>query len=148
MRTFLVLMVSIPIIFGHCGNFEGRDIDVSVTQEEIDLMARVVMSESSTEPFECKQGIASVILNRLKAGNYGSDIFEVVNAEGQFSTADNGTPTAECYEAVQAALDYQDGFPSDMLYFRASHYHNFANPYCHIGNTYFSTKTNYMEEME
>ena len=109
-----------------------------VTQEDIDLMARVVMSEASILPFEGKQAVAQTIVNRFYSDKFPNNIEAIVTAPYQYSTQDNGEPNAECYEAVDAALRYE-GFPPDMYYFRTGHYHNFGYDYIQIGNTYFST---------
>jgi len=128
--------------------YEPQPIDCSVvsettiydpTEEEIELMARVVMSEASLLPIEGKQAVAQTIINRMLSSKFPNSIEEVVNQPYQYSTADNGTPNSECYEAVEAACKYE-GFPTDMYYFRTGHYHSFAEDYCQIGNTYFSTE--------
>lgn len=111
-----------------------------VTQEDIDLMARVVMSEASVLPFEGKQAVAQTIINRFYSSKFPNNIEAIVTAPYQYSTQDNGDPNQECYDAVDAALRYE-GFPPDMYYFRAGHYHKFGFPYIQIGNTYFSTET-------
>lgn len=109
------------------------------TDEERDLMARVVMSEASLLPIEGKQAVAQTIINRFFSDKFPNNIEEVINQPYQYSTADNGTPDSECYEAVDAACKYE-GFPTDMYYFRTGHYHSWAEDYCNIGNTYFSTE--------
>jgi len=128
------------------------DHDVSenepkISEEDRDLMARVVMSEASILPIEGKQAVAQTILNRLADGRWGDTIEEVVNYPLAYSTADNGEPTAECYYAVDGAIEYPEAFPTNMFYFRSGHYHSFANDslhrlqdYTQIGNTYFSTE--------
>lgn len=115
--------------------------DIPYTQEEIEMVADIVMNEASTEPFECKQAIAKVIFNRLEYGTYGSTLEDVINAPGAFCVSNNnGDTTDECIEATIAAAMYPNCFPSDMLYFRNEHYHNFGYEYCKFGNTYFSTR--------
>ena len=110
---------------------------VEVTDEERDLMARVVMSEASVLPIEGKQAVAQTIVNRFLSPKFPNNITEVCNQPYQYSQQDNGDPDEECYTAVDAALKYE-GFPPDMYYFRTGHYHTWAEDYCQIGNTYFS----------
>ena len=114
---------------------------IDVTQEDIDLMARVVMSEGSILSNDAKQAIAQTIVNRVRTDykdfknqNSVSDVIYFPNA---YSTQDNGEPDADCYAAVEMALTYE-AFPTDMFWFREDFYHNFGTPYCHIGSTYFS----------
>ena len=118
-------------------------ITMRFTQAEIDLMARVVMSESSVEPYEVKVGVAQTMINRLLSDEFPDSIYEVV--DGQYSTTNNGDPNEDCYDAVYAVINNPYIYPSDMFWFRSKHYHKFANPYMHIPgtNTYFSTKTDY-----
>lgn len=112
----------------------------AISEKDRELMARVVMSEASILPIEGKQAVAQTILNRLADGRWGDTIEEVVNYPNAYSTADNGEPTAECYYAVDGAIEYPETFPTDMYYFRVGHYHSFAEDYTQIGNTYFSTE--------
>lgn len=111
------------------------------TQTEIDLLARMCMSEASILSSDAKQGIVHTALARLHSGEFGNTIEEVINQPSQYSTFDNGAPDADCYEAVKAAIKYYEtAFPCDMFYFREGQYHDFGTPYCRIGSTYFSTK--------
>lgn len=122
------------------------------TQEEIDLLARVVMSEVGKECFEVKQALAETIINRLdsdyKEFRYQTSIDEVIYTPSQWSTQDNGDPTQECYEAVYAAIKY-DVFPDDMLWARANYV---SYGYEYVVNkdsiTKFSTVTDYNEVYE
>lgn len=100
-------------------------------------MARVVMSEASTQPFLAKQLVAETILNRVNSPLYPDFVDEVVIQRDQFSIADNGEPTQECFDAVIAAIEVPCSDP-DMLYFRDSHYFETYTDYCQCGNLYFS----------
>ena len=122
-------------------NDEETKYLIDVTQEDIDLMARVVMSEGSVLPFDAKQAIAQTIVNRVRT-DFGefknlNSVSEVVFYPNAYSTQDNGEPNDDCYRAVEAALMYE-GFPTDMYWFREDHYHDFGTDYCNIGTTYFS----------
>lgn len=108
-----------------------------ITMYEYDLLCRVVMSEAGAEPIECQIAVAETILNRLDSGSFGNTIEEVVYKPYQYSTADNGEPTESVQMAVTNALEVQT-YPSDMVYFRTGHYHDFGQAYKKIGKTYFS----------
>lgn len=90
-----------------------------VSSDDIDLIARVVMSEASIESYEVKLAVAQTVVNRWRDTENEwknvNDLYTIVNLG--FSTQDNGEPTEECYEAVRQVLE-QDVFPSDMLWFR------------------------------
>lgn len=119
----------------------------SYSEEDIQLIADIVMNEASTEPFDCKLGIAKVIINRYESGKYGETLRDVIFAPFQFSTSNNnGVTTEECVEAVEWALLYPNCFPSDMFWFRTGHYHSSNTKrydYCPIGRTYFSTASDH-----
>lgn len=112
---------------------------IDVTQEDINLMARVVMSEASTLCDDAQQAIATTIVNRVRSGKWGSTVEEVVFYPNAYSTQDNGVPYEECYDAVYSALTYE-AFPLDMYYFREGKFHSFGYPLMKIGTTYFTTE--------
>lgn len=112
---------------------------IDVTEEDIELMARVVMSEGSILPLEGKQLIASTIICRVLDGRWGDTVSEVVNYPNAYSTQDNGEPTTDCYFAVYEELK-REASPDDLFYFRTDRPHSFGYEYAHIGNTYFSTE--------
>lgn len=123
-----------------------EDYRIAVSEADIDLMARVVMSEASNEPYDCKVAIAETIINRVLAvDKFGDTVKDVVYQKDQYSTQNNGAPNNECYQAVYEALCEQK-HPSDMYYFRTGHYHYWAHKYCKIGSTYFSTESEPVEQ--
>ena len=128
-----------------CSMEEGKGYLIEVTEEEIDLMARVVMSEASTLSSDAKQAIATTIVNRVrdKESDFRNQdtVTAVVYHANAYSTADNGTPNEDCYEAVYNALIYE-AFPADMFMFREDYFHEQGTPYMKIGTTYFSRITN------
>lgn len=116
---------------------------VYITDEEIELMERCVMSEAGGCSCECQEAVATVILNRWQhPDKYPDTISGVINEEGQFSTHDNGKPTVSVRVAVHNAIVYYNtavqDLPSQIYYFRQDKYHNFGVPYCSIDNLYFS----------
>ena len=117
---------------------------VSVSEQEVEEMARVVMNEASILPYTGKLLVAHVMVNRLQDGRWGDTMHDVLYYDNAFSHADcNGDVTDECREAVLEALEYGDAFPNDLLYFRVDHPHNFGYQYAVVGNTYFSTEIDY-----
>lgn len=120
-------------------------------EEEIQLLARVIMSEAGTLPLTGKIAVLATIINRVYSDKFPDTIYDVimqetVTASGeivrQYSINDNGDPTEECFEAIEVFTE--DMFPSDMFYFRTEHPHSFGHFYIQIGNTYFSTDTDYL----
>ena len=100
------------------------------------LIASVVMAEAEGEEMVGKVAVASVILNRCEAWN--KTVSEVINEPNQF--AKGKEPNLDCLRAVEIAKDVRDLYPSDMLYFRNAHYHEFGCPFLVIGHHYFSTE--------
>lgn len=116
---------------------------IPVSEEDLELMSRVVMSEASTVPYIGKVAVASVIVNRVIDGRWGDTVHDVIYYEDAFSTADNGEVTDECRAAVIQALECSNAFPKDMFWFRSDHYHDFGYDYTPLGNLYFSTENQY-----
>ena len=116
---------------------------IYITDEEIQLMERCVMSEAGGCTCECQEAVATVILNRWQhPDKYPDTIAGVITEEGQFSTKDNGEPTLSVRLAVHNAIVYYNtalmDLPYQIYYFRQDHYHNFGVPYESIDNLYFS----------
>ena len=118
------------------------------TEVEKWLIARVVMSEASTESFTVKQAIAEVVINRMfsdyREFRYQTAVDEVCLKPLQWAT--DQTPTDECYEAVEAAIR-ENKYPDDMLWARRD-YVDYGYEYTvEEGSvTKFSTVTNYANE--
>lgn len=100
------------------------------------LIASIVMAEAEGEEMVGKVAVASVILNRCEA--WDKTVSEVINEPNQF--AKGKEPNLDCLRAVEIAKDVRDLYPSDMLYFRNAHYHEFGCPFLVIGHHYFSTE--------
>ncbi len=81
---------------------------VYVSNNDIELMSKVVFRESRGEPYEGKVAVASVILNRALNTKFPSTIEGVINQKNAFSCVQNGqisaTPDESCYQAVRDAL--------------------------------------------
>lgn len=111
---------------------------VEINQENRDLIARVVMSEANGEPMVGKVAVVATIFNRARI--YDMSIPEVIYSPNQFSTADNGKPTAECYEAIDIYCKVPELYPDDMIYFQLHSFSKYGEDYAQIGSHYFSTK--------
>lgn len=114
---------------------------IELSEEDMDLLYRIVYAEAGGDGIESQKGVTTVILNRLYAPKFGSSIPEIIYAEHQFATP-SGIYTDEVIQSVNEAV-YEYGtldqiLPYTCYYFRAHHYHDFGIPYTHYGNTYFS----------
>lgn len=109
--------------FSPCNN-RSAEISTSggnvVSKEDYDLMAKIVYCESKGEPFLGKVAVASVILNRLYDPKFPKTVQEVIFQKNAFSCINGGQlkgePDAECYRAVDEALNGNDP-TSESIYF-------------------------------
>ncbi|KAA9021663.1 cell wall hydrolase [Niallia endozanthoxylica] len=96
----------------------------TITNEEKELLARLVTAEAKGEPYEGKVEVAAVVLNRVEHEQYPDTIEEVIYQQRQFEPVENGTinqpATPEATQAVNEALVEQGKENSQSL--------NFYNP--------------------
>lgn len=122
------------------------------TEEEIQLMVRLAMSEAGKLDVDAIQGVVQTAMNRVKSDDYPNTITEVIyqriNGCPQFLTADNGEPNAKCYEAVRNAIECPDAYPVDMYWFNSIHTPNYGHYYTEVDGMYFSTETDYYTGVE
>jgi N-acetylmuramoyl-L-alanine amidase len=98
-------------------NFE----EFNLSEDDIDLLARIVRAEAQTEPFEGKVAVADVVINRVESPQFPDTIEDVIYAPGQFQPVSNGEiykpADEESIEAVKTALTDQDEIAEDSLFF-------------------------------
>lgn len=114
----------------------------NISPEDRETLARLVFLEGNAESLDCQKAIASVVINRMHSGYWGSSINSVVYARNQFTPAKRipyTTPTAANYEAVDYVLMNGVTLPTYVLYFRANHHFAWRGyvPYIAISRTYF-----------
>lgn len=112
--------------------------DMTLSQEDKELIARLVCAEGESEPFAGQQGIAEVILNRMAADNFPDTAKGVIHAEGQFLSASRlylYTPTHTQYEAVERAFSGPYVLEGDVVFF--SQYAVNDNVFATIGKHIF-----------
>jgi spore germination cell wall hydrolase CwlJ-like protein len=138
MRKAIIILIMILALGtksqAHTINREDKALEYDYN--EILLLERLTMSETSLECYECKVATAVTVLKRAKM--YNKSLSDVIYEPYQYSLADNGTPTAEVKRAVLEAIQTESDYPDSMIYFRAYYYHDFGTPYKQIGGHYFS----------
>jgi N-acetylmuramoyl-L-alanine amidase len=96
-------------------------VNLSLSNQEIDLLARLVRAEAQTEPLEGKIAVACVVLNRVESPQFPDTIKEVIYAPGQFQPVQNGQinkpADEESIQAVKAALSHQRQLVQGALFF-------------------------------
>lgn len=104
---------------------EALKLPTAVSEEEKDLLARLVHAESKGEPYEGKVAVATVVLNRVDSDVFPDTIKEVVTETSpggvyQFSPVKNGEinkkADEEAIKAVEEAIAFR-GDGNDSLYF-------------------------------
>jgi N-acetylmuramoyl-L-alanine amidase len=100
---------------------QNKPVNTSLSDSEIDLLARLVRAEAQTEPIEGKIAVACVVLNRVENPQFPNSIKEVIYAPGQFQPVKNGQinkpADQESIQAVKAALTDKREFAPGALFF-------------------------------
>ncbi len=84
------------------------------TQEELDLLARLIYFEARGECYEGQVAVGAVVMNRLNASGFPNTIEGVIYQKNQFSPVgsskwdDEITDYGRCYEAAIEALNGAD----------------------------------------
>lgn len=93
---------------------------LTLTNEDIELLAKVVWVEAQGESFEGQQAVAEVALNRLVSGEFPNTLHDVIYGEGQFRSAPylkDAEPWQTQYDAIESALFGPNVLPMDVMYF-------------------------------
>ena len=129
-----------------------------VSDEERDLLAKLVFAEASICSFECKVYIVSVVFNRLDSGYWRKDmnadgcitVYDVVYYPNAFTPATYGklidvTPEEESYEAVDYVINNGVQLPTEVRYFRSDYDFSWTNysGFVTVDNVYFGYFTDW-----
>ena len=114
---------------------------ISVSNEDIELLALVTMAEAEGENEEGKRMVIDTILNRVDSERFDNTISEVIYAPNQFTSMRNGRVDRcyvadDIYQLVIEELTNRTNY--DVLYFTAYQYGAYGTPMFQIGNHYFS----------
>lgn len=105
-------------VFNYNNNF------IYLTEEDLNLMAKIVYAESKGEPYEGKVAVASVILNRVLSPGFPDSIKDVIFQPNAFSCVVNGeingTPNDECFNAVYDAIKGNDPTNEALFFYNPS----------------------------
>jgi hypothetical protein len=113
--------------------------NIELTDDEIDLLARIVWIESRGESDEGECGVIEVILNRMIHWDFKGSLYDVLSKDGEFcswSLRDKAEPTEKEYKNIKKVLNGKtDILGSNKVYFSTSP-RNDINPK-QIGNHWF-----------
>jgi N-acetylmuramoyl-L-alanine amidase len=101
---------------------------VSYSAEELDLLSRLIMAETESQPYEAKIAVGAVVINRIQSGKFPTTISGVINQTingyYQFSPVENGwinrPANEDCINAAKAALSGQDPSKGALFYYDTS----------------------------
>lgn len=111
-----------PLIEESTIQYENR-WGITLTEDEIDLLARIVMLEAGGESDWGKDAVVEVIFNRMYDKDFPDSLKEVLSQKGQFATwknrnCDAAVPTDDVYESIDCVLSGQtDILPFETVYF-------------------------------
>ena len=102
-----------------------QDMQINITDTDLDLMARCVQAEAGNQSLEGKTAAAEAMRNRMRRPEWPDTMREVISQDGQFSVWATGAiwsaePDDETLKAVQEALSGSTTIPEDYVYFNTS----------------------------
>ena len=97
--------------------------NITLTQEEIDLLAKIVWLESQGEPTEGQEAVVEVVFNRMASEKYPDTLYDVLSQGNptQFCSWKNrerANPTEKEYTSIHEVLNGNTHIlRNDTLYF-------------------------------
>ncbi|MBQ3512592.1 MAG: cell wall hydrolase [Lachnospiraceae bacterium] len=118
----------------------------AATYDDEYLLACLIEMEAGGECYEGKLAVGAVVVNRRNSGAFGSTIYDVIYAKGQFPGAHNGLldkrlakgPSESCRQAAREALAGVNNI-GNLVCFNNVRYANYSKykEYVVIGNHVF-----------
>lgn len=97
--------------------------NISLTEEEIDLLAKIVWLESCGEPEEGQEAVVEVIFNRMASDKYPNTLYDVLSQKNpvqfcSWKNRDIAKPTEKEYQSIENVLSGNTNIlRNDTLYF-------------------------------
>nr|WP_256721733.1 spore cortex-lytic enzyme [Paenibacillus odorifer] len=89
--------------------------------EEMDILAKVIYSESRGEPYKGQVAVGAVVMNRIQSSQFPNNIKNVVFQKGAFTAVSDGqywlTPNRTAYLAALDAVRGWDPTNNSIYYF-------------------------------
>ena len=117
---------------------------VTYTEEELELLARVIFAEAGSNwcSDKMQQYTGSVVLNRMASPLFPNTMREVVYQRGQYSCASSGninkTPNERAYNCARFLLENGSVLPSNVIF--QSQHRQGDGLYEQVQNMYFCYK--------
>ncbi len=120
----------------------GRTTETTLTNNgaidgdinDVLLLAALIQCEAGNQPYEGQVSVGTVVMNRLRTGRYGTSIYSVIYAKGQFGPAGSGK-VAAVYAAGPKAICIQaaeDAMAGTSYIGTATHFRNISSGYMGI----------------
>lgn len=110
-----------PLIYTENNNHVFNRWNIELTMEEFIMYAKIVMLEAGGESDTGQQAVAECILNRMVSEYYGGSLYQVLSAEGQFTSWKNlniAVPSDRVYMNITKVLAGETNIlPFETLYF-------------------------------
>jgi spore germination cell wall hydrolase CwlJ-like protein len=116
----------------------NRYSELDITDEDIELLARIVYLEARGQSFSGQRAVAEVVLNRVLDSRFPDTVYDVLYAKGQFTPAkyiSSTTPTETQYEVVECVLNETPITTENTIYFATTALTK--NVFAKIGAHYF-----------
>lgn len=116
----------------------NRYSELEITEEDRELLARIVYLEARGQSFSGQRAVAEVVLNRVLDSRFPDTVYEVLYAPGQFTPAKSiasTTPTETQYEVVDCVINETPITTENTVYFATSALTK--NVFAKIGDHYF-----------
>lgn len=116
----------------------NRYSELEITEEDRELLARIVYLEARGQSFSGQRAVVEVVLNRVLDSRFPDTVYEVLYAPGQFTPAKSiasTTPTETQYEVVDCVIDETPITTENTVYFATSALTR--NVFAKIGDHYF-----------
>ena len=114
---------------------------ISLSEEEKELLAKIVWIEAAGEPVEGQQAVVEVVFNRMRSEWYPDTLYEVLGQEHpqqfcSFPYRDRAMPTEKEYQSIEQVLNGEtDRLSPSCIYF--STFPLTDEIECKIGGHYF-----------
>lgn len=99
----------------------SRYPDIELTQDDRNLLAKIIFLEARGESFEGQRAVAEVVFNRMKSSEFTTETLRgTIMAENQFRTVDfldTAKPGELQFKAIDKALSGPYVLPEDVFFF-------------------------------
>lgn len=112
------------------------------TPEDVLWLARIVHVEANGTNYQCRLGVANVVLNRKKSSRFPNTIYGVIFQPGQFPPAHKKEfatliPSEECILAAKNALNGENNVSKSLFFNNRPFSSKASELYKVIGGEYF-----------